>query len=251
MNIAFQFNGANYNADLSHPINLSLPLLAGFETVNCFYAPLVEYEPVRAGSFVGSTAEGGPVNFLNVKLNPHGNGTHTECVGHIAKERFTIRECLQQSHFFAKLISLYPQKTDDGDRVILPETLMPLIEKNEAEALIIRTLPNDDLKRRTHYSGANPPYFHPEAIAWMVECGIQHLLTDLPSVDREEDGGLLAAHKAFWKYPGPDVRTGCTITELIFVPDQVRDGAYLLNIQTASFDMDASPSKPVIFEVRC
>lgn len=249
MEIKFQYKDSHFTADLSSPIDLSLPLLAGFETVNCFYAPPVEYEPVRAGSFVGSTLEGGPVNFFNVRLNPHGNGTHTECVGHIATERYVIRECLKKSHFFAKLISLYPQKTDDGDRVILPEFLFPLLEKNEAEALIIRTLPNDNLKRRTHYSGANPPYFHPEAIAYLVDCGIEHLLTDLPSVDREEDGGRLAAHKAFWKYPGPDVRTGSTITELIYVPDTVKDGYYLLDIQTASFDLDASVSKPVVFNV--
>jgi kynurenine formamidase len=247
--ITFQHNGITYAADLSSPLDLSLPLLAGFETVNCFYAPPIEYTPVRAGDFVGSTLEGGPVNFFNVRLNPHGNGTHTECVGHIATERYVIRECLQESHFFAKLISLYPQKTEDGDRVILPEALKPLIEKNEVEALIIRTLPNDDYKRRTQYSGANPPYFHPEAIAWLVDCGIRHLLTDLPSVDREEDGGRLAAHKAFWKYPGPDVRKDCTITELIYVPDTVKDGYYLLDIQTASFDLDASVSKPVLFKV--
>ncbi len=249
MNITFQHNGVAYGSDLSAPIDISLPLLAGFDNVNCFYAPLVEYEPVRAGDFVGSTLEGGPVNFFNVKINPHGNGTHTECVGHIATERFVIRECLAQSHFFAKLISVYPQKTEDGDRVILPEVLMPLLEKGEANALVIRLLPNDDLKRRTHYSGANPPYFHPETIAYLVECGVEHLLTDLPSVDREEDGGRLAAHKAFWKYPGPDVRVNSTITELIFVPNQVKDGYYLLDIQTASFDLDASVSKPVLFPI--
>jgi arylformamidase len=249
MLIEFEHHHKKYTANLDHSIDLSIPLVAGFETVNCFYAPLVEYEPVRMGDFVGSTAEGGVVNFFNVKLNPHGNGTHTECVGHISKERYVIGACLKKYHFFAKLISVYPQKMDNGDRVILPERIREQLEDGAAEALIIRTLPNDAQKLRTHYSGANPAYFHPEAIAYMVECGIEHILTDLPSVDREEDGGKLAAHKAFWQYPSDKVRTNATITELIYVPDQVQDGNYLLNIQTANFDLDASPSRIIIFPI--
>ncbi|HRI35474.1 MAG TPA: hypothetical protein PLD02_17115 [Saprospiraceae bacterium] len=59
-------------------------------------------------------------------------------------------------------------------------------------------------------------------------------------------GGQLLAHKAFWQYPEA-VRKHCTITELIYVPNEVRDGFYLLDLQTAAFDLDASPSRPVLF----
>jgi len=107
-------------------------------------------------------------------------------------------------------------------------------------------MPNDDRKLRANYSGSNPPYLHHEAAQYLVACGLQHLLLDLPSVDREEDGGQLLAHRAFWQYPEA-VREHCTITEMIFVPSEVRDGFYFLNLQTASFDLDASPSKPVLF----
>jgi len=249
MLITFLHQSGTFQADLSRPIDLSMLLRAGLENANCFWAPPVEYTPVTAGDFVGSTAQGGPVNFFNVRFNPHGNGTHTECVGHIARERYVLGECLRTHHFYAKLVSLFPQKMDDGDRVILREQVEAILSKNEAEALIIRTLPNDDLKTRTNWSGSNPPYLHHEAVAYLVDCGVRHLLLDLPSVDREEDGGALLAHRAFWQYPGADVRSDCTITELIFVPNEVRDGFYLLNLQTASFDLDASPSKPVIFAV--
>ncbi|MCC7246837.1 MAG: cyclase family protein [Saprospiraceae bacterium] len=246
MLIHFEYHEKQYSADLSGGHDLSMRLREGLENANCFWAPPVQYEAVRAGEFVGSTAEGGPVNFFNVRFNPHGNGTHTECVGHIAKERFVLPECLRQTHFLAKLVSVYPQKMEDGDRVILREQLEALLSPGECQALIIRTLPNDDLKQTRQYSGANPPYLHADAAAWMVECGIEHLLLDLPSVDREEDGGALAAHRAFWQYPHA-VRRQATITELIYAPDHVKDGLYLLNLQTASFDLDASPSKPVIY----
>ena len=117
-----------------------------------------------------------------------------------------------------------------------------------AEALVIRTLPNAKSKLTCRYSGTNPAYFHHEAIQHFVKNGVKHLLVDLPSVDREEDGGKLLAHKAFWNYP-ENPRTDCTISELIYVPDKVPDGNYLLNIQITALEMDASPSKPVLYEL--
>ena len=249
MQIQFQYQGQSFLADLQQPIDISIVLRAGFGQVNCFWAPPVEYEPVRASDFVGSTELGGPVNFFNIKVNPHGNGTHTECVGHIAKERYVLGDCLRTYHFYAKLASIYPQKMENGDRVILRDQLESLLEPGEAQALILRTLPNDPGKLHTQYSGSNPPYLHHLAAEYLVECGIEHLLLDLPSVDREEDEGALMAHKAFWQYPAA-TRSHCTITELIFVPNAVKDGFYLLNLQTASFDLDASPSKPVLFPLQ-
>ncbi len=247
MLITFSFQDKTYHVDLSKPLDISIPLKAGFDNPNCFYAPAPEFEPVRAGSFVGDTTQGGAVNFKNVRFNPHGNGTHTECVGHIAKERFVINDCLKKFHFMAKLITIYPEKTDNGDRVIFIEQLKEVLQANETQALILRTMPNDDWKTKTNYSNANPPYIDEAAMQYIVDCGIEHFLIDLPSVDREEDGGKLLAHRAFWKYPN-NIRSHATITEMIYAPDHIKDGNYLLNLQIASFDLDASPSKPVLYK---
>ena len=151
--------------------------------------------------------------------------------------------------FFIKVVSIYPKRDVNNDRVILRNQLEELLQKGEIEALAIRTLPNDELKLKTNYSGSNPPYVHHEAITYMVESGIKHLLIDLPSVDREEDGGNLLAHNAFWQYPD-NVRKNCTISELIFIPNGIKDGLYLLNLQVASFEIDVSPSKPVLYDLK-
>jgi arylformamidase len=249
MNIYFELGGKTCTADLSEPIDISIPLEEGIEGVNCFYAPPFETSPVVAGDFIGSTRQGGPLNFLNIKLNPHGNGTHTECVGHIAKEWFTINQSLQKFVNIARLISVYPQKHPNGDRIIERRQLEEALSEGEADALIIRTLPNDPSKKKQKYSGTNPPFLSEGAAAWINEIGLKHLLLDLPSVDREEDGGALAAHRAFWGYP-EKIREDCTITELIFVPEYVEDGLYLLNIQIASFEIDVSPSKPVLYAIK-
>ncbi len=235
-----------YTSDLARPLDISIPLEEGLETVNCFHAPAMSTSPVVAGDFVGSTRQGGLLNFLNVKINPHGNGTHTECVGHISKEVYTINQCLKRFWFLAEVISVFPTRMDNGDRVVTRRELENCWEKKDVEALVIRTLPNDDLKKKTNYSGANPAYFDADAITFIVDQGVDHLLVDLPSVDREEDGGKLASHKTFWNYPQNPI-THRTISELIYVPNHVADGTYLINIQIASFELDVSPSKPVLY----
>ncbi|MCB0662336.1 MAG: cyclase family protein [Saprospiraceae bacterium] len=246
MKVQLTHGTSAYEVDLSRPIDISIPIRNGEQNPNCFYAPMPEFSPVRAGDFVGATAEGGAVNFFNVRINPHGNGTHTECVGHIALEKFTIRETLTQSHFLCKLVSVIPTKNEEGDKVIYRHHLEGFLEGEALKAIIVRTMPNDEDKTSRSWSGTNPTYFDAAAIRYLVENGIQHFLTDLPSVDREEDGGALAGHKAFWQYPD-NTREFATITELIYAPDHIKDGLYLLNIQTISLDLDVSPSKPVLF----
>ncbi|MCB9081496.1 MAG: cyclase family protein [Lewinellaceae bacterium] len=249
MEATLHWKNQDYLIDFKTPHDISIRLIPGGDTVNCFYAPLHEVEPLRAGSFVGDTRQGGAVNFYNIRLNPHGNGTHTECVGHIAIDRYAITDCLQEFHFPAKVISLYPQRMPDGDRIITREQLTEVLAPMEVEALVIRTLPNDAFKQQVHYSGTNPPYLDAAAAEYLVAAGIKHLLIDLPSVDREEDGGQLLAHRAFWQYPNA-IRETATITELIYVDNTIPDGWYLLNLQIASFTIDASPSKPVLYPLR-
>lgn len=240
-------NNHEYEADLTQPLDISIPLKEGMDNVNCFYAPPVHIAPVVFGDFVGSTEKGGNLNFKNVQFNPHGNGTHTECVGHISKTVYNLPDCLKNFHFFAKLVTIIPMG-QNGDRIIQKHQLEEILTANETTALVIRTFPNDDLKKRTNYSGANAPYIHHEAMQYIVECGVEHLLIDLPSVDREEDGGKLLSHKAFWQYPD-DIRANSTITELIYVRNEIKDGFYLLNIQITALELDASPSKPVLYKL--
>jgi len=250
MKTRVHLSGKVYEADLSRPLDISIPLVEGTDAVNCFFAPPVEFIPVREGNFVGSTRLGGPLNFMNVRVNPHGNGTHTECVGHISREAHTINQTLRQFHFPARLISLFPQRTEGGDRILYRAQLEEaLADTPSTPALAIRTLPNDELKRKRQYSGTNPPYLQADAARWLADQGVDHLLIDLPSVDREEDGGALLAHRAFWRYPQA-VRKQATLSELIFVNNSISDGLYLLNLQISSFEMDASPSKPVLYALQ-
>lgn len=226
-------------------IDISIPYRTSKDAASAWYVDPIKIEPVRGDGFVGSVEEGGSVNFRDVTFNPHGNGTHTECVGHIAPECFSVNQHLKKWMFNALLISIEPIERD-GDLVMTAEQFQATIGDHRPEAIVLRTLPNDASKLKRQYSNSNPPYMEAAAAHWLRVIGVEHLLLDLPSVDREVDGGELAAHKAFWNYP-ENPRMEATITEFIYVPANVEDGEYTLNLQVAPFENDASPSRPVLY----
>ena len=226
------------------PIDISIPLASGEGRTSAWYVPPVRIEPVRANGFVGSVAEGGAVNFRDIFFNPHGHGTHTECMGHITHEVHSVNAVSIPWLMPCELVTMRPKTLENGDQIIDLATLLNAAPKPPV-ALVIRTLPNNLEKMTKAWSNTNPPYITAEAMAHIVESGVNHLLIDLPSVDREEDDGGLAAHHVFWGIPDAP-RPNATITEFVFIPDQVQDGRYLLNLQTAPFENDATPSRPLL-----
>ena len=248
MKTTIEYREKSFKIDLSKPIDISMPLRANSKNVTAWYVNPPEFNPVMENGFVGDVNLGGDVNFRNIFFNPHGHGTHTECVGHISKETFTINQCLKQFTFYAKLVTITPYNVD-GDSVIMLEQVEKLWENNEADAIIIRTLPNNDVKLEKQYSDTNPTYIHYKAMQYLVDNGVKHFLIDTPSVDKEQDDGKLIAHHIFWNYPN-NPQTEKTITELIYVPNEVEDDYYILQFQIASFENDASPSKPILYKIR-
>ena len=228
-----------FEIDLSKPIDISIPLSNTDANPIAWYIEKPEIKPVKFGDWVGKVSEGSSTNFNNIFFNPHGHGTHTECLGHITREFYSINQCLKQFFFTAELISVEP-KLSGTDLIITKTQIKDGLNDETPEAIVIRTLPNETAKKHRNYSHTNPPYLTEEAATYIKEIGVKHLLIDLPSVDREEDEGRLLAHKAFWNVKNvnqlnTDARLDCTITEMIYVNDAVKDGSYMLNLQIASF----------------
>jgi kynurenine formamidase len=242
-----------FEIDLSKPIDISIPITNTDENPIAWYIEKPEIEPVKFGDWIGKVSEGSSTNFNNIFFNPHGHGTHTECLGHITLEFYSINQCLKQFFFLSELISITPENSN-GDLVISKAQIEMALNGKIPEAIVIRTQPNSEAKKHKNYSKTNPPYLTKEAATLIRDIGIQHLLIDLPSIDREEDEGKLLAHKAFWNVNdvnclNDDARLNATITEMIFVKDEIKDGSYFLNLQIASFENDASPSKPVLYKI--
>ena len=248
--------------------DLSIPL--DFEGLqpNFFHAPHARAIAIESGDFVGDVRRGGSCNCATYTLTPHCNGTHTECIGHVVTERVAVRDASTDHLCLALLVSAAPvdaaatcEASDPqphaGDLLITQSLLEAAVGDQELaafQALIVRTLPNEPTKRVHNYSaGETPPYFSVEAMRWIVQHGIQHLVVDLPSLDRADDGGRLTAHRVFWGLPAGETalahaaRPCATVTELAYIDDEIRDGAYLLNLQVAPFVADAAPSRPVLY----
>jgi len=246
-----QHQSNTFTIDLSQPIDLSIVLHA--EGPRAWYAGKMRFAPVINQYFTGSVKLGGKVNFNDVFFNPHAHGTHTETLGHISRELVSIENALTRYWWIASLITLTPDLCTEandivqaGDSIITLEQVQQTLSGEMPEALVIRTTPNSDEKKSRLYSNTNFTYMHPDAAAWLAAQGVQHLLVDMPSIDREEDQGKLLAHHAFWNYPAAP-RMHATITEMVFVEDTVDDGLYMLNLQVASFRNDAAPSRPVLY----
>ena len=257
-----------WSVERTDAVDLSIEMDFAAAQPSFFGAPRAVSRTLEAGSFVGDVSSGGSCNCSSYTLTPHCNGTHTECVGHVTRERVSIRDIATEHFMPALLISVTPQAMEHtqetstpppqrGDRLITQEALQCGVGRHSlagCTALIVRSLPNDRGKLSRNYgTGPTAPYFSAPAMQWIVAQGIRHLVVDLPSIDRDNDAGRLTAHRIFWGLPPDSTAVAAathghsTITEFAYMDDAVRDGLYLLNLQVAPFAADAAPSRPVIF----
>jgi arylformamidase len=257
-----------WHADANRPHDLSIALRFDGAQPNLFAAPVAAASPLRSGDFIGDVSLGGSCNCVQYHLTPHCNGTHTECIGHVTRQKVSVRDIYAGGLLRSLLLSVTPtaaaatrEDTDPApqpdDRVITAESLKAAwlpFSATRANALVIRTLPNDATKLARNYEdGAPPAYLTRQAAELLVTRGIEHVLLDLPSFDRPHDEGKLTGHRIFWGLPAgsTDVtsaqRPQATITEMVYVPSALDDGRYILDLQIAPFAADAAPSRPLLY----
>lgn len=264
-----QVQGREVRIDLSRPFDLSVELDFHGPQVRHFAAPRAGTQPYSVPRFPGSVARGASCNCDSITLIPHCNGTHTECAGHLTREPLHAQRIVPRGLLPALLLSVEPvpseqtPETSDpvprpGDRLVTRGALQaawPMEPPFEPRALVIRTLPNEPGKRTRDYTDITPPYLTREAAQHLVERGIEHLVVDLPSIDRAHDAGRLTAHRLFFGLSPGEValaraaRSTCTVTELAYIPDAAVDGSYLLEVQVPAINGDAVPSRPLLYAV--
>ena len=263
-------NQTDYSIDLAKGESIAIELIPNGKQPNHFSAPTFKSKPLVSGDFKGDTQQGGSCNVNQLTLIPHCNGTHTESISHLVNESIAVFDAIEQSIFACYLISIQPieaTQTNDkysaglekGHNVITKNQLkekLNNIDESFLKGLVVRTLPNDGTKKQSVYNQNNyPAYFTNCAMEYLVERGVQHLLVDLPSVDKMYDQGILANHRIFWnldpaeKTLSEKAWSNKTITELIFVPDHLEDGLYLCNLQLPRIVTDAVPSQPQLFKL--
>lgn len=242
--MVFYLNSEEY-IDTDSPIDISIQMSGESIGLTSWGQSNPEIVPVRDSNFIGSIKEGGVVNFNNIRFNPHAHITHTECCGHITEGFHSVNDVLKTYFFECQLITVEPMGTTD--KIVMLEQLKKIDLHDGIKALIIRTLPNNDSKKNANYSNTNPPFLDSDIASYIIENGIEHLLVDLPSVDQERDGGKLAFHHLYWNVPQKP-NNSRTITEFVYIPNQILDGDYILEIQMSPVKNDASPSRPVLYQ---
>jgi len=274
MKITLEFLNNFYQINTDFGWNLAIPLAFNRQQPNHFDADQASSKVMQAGGFVGNTEQGGSCNVNELTLNPHCNGTHTETIAHICDFSAPLSQMISKMNIPALmpcvLITITPelgQQSCDSyspdfacdDLVITCAALKQALnsyDNAQLAAVLIRTLPNELDKQTRHYNqDAQPPFLSREAILYLNERGVEHLLVDMPSIDRLHDDGLMSCHHLFWQVPARTHQPSAnslyhkTVTEMIYVDNQLVDGFYFLNLQTPAFVNDAAPSRPVLYGV--
>lgn len=262
----FEIKGELYSCDFLKPLSLAIPLVFNGEQPSSYGVPKAISNAYEDGNFIGDVRRGGSCNFETIEMTPHCNGTHTECIGHITKERVSVADSLNVRMSKCALISVelisanttdekYNSTMNETDKVITKKQLEERLKKHsslEFNSLAIRTLPNRESKKTEDYTDL-PAYFTKDAIDYIFELGIDNLLVDLPSIDRLYDDGLMTNHRAFWQVDEDrninESTLQKTVTEFIFVEDDINDGYYILDLQIPPFESDAAPSTPILYKL--
>ena len=142
----------------------------------------------------------------------------------------------------------YHVKIEKDDLLITKNKLMKLINVDcdpFNKGLIIRTLPNLKSKCGQNYGQLNHAYFTNDAIKFINELGFKHIVVDTPSIDRYDDSGQLGNHHLFFNNSNEN-----TITELTYINNNIIDGNYFLCLNISNFELDAAPSRPIIYSIK-
>ncbi len=273
MQLTLEHHGTKYAVSLGAAKSIAITLDFEGPQPNHFGTEKAKTSVLKLGEFTGDTKLGGSCNVDSLQMIPHCNGTHTETVSHIVNEDIWIGHAAMGILAVAVLVTVTPVGAEtsetyrpplaDSDTIITRELLTQSLAPNgdlnqiRPDALIIRTLPNTIDKCSRAYTAENAhPFFTVEAMTLINELGIRHLLVDFPSVDKMNDDGLLTNHHIFWNVKekshelSGETWQDKTITEMVFVDDEIEDGVCVLNIQIPAFCSDAAPSRPVILPAK-
>ena len=271
MKLKLSLDDSNYQVDTEQAISLAIPLKFDDQQPNHFGADIATKESLQGGGFIGDTKRGGSCNVDSITLVPHCNGTHTESIAHIVHQKVNIGQNIDHSLNVCQLITVTPIDANNTQDSYLPElentdkvidlaslkSQISTSDLNLCGAIVIRTLPNKDEKLSCTYSENNqPPFFTHQAISWLAQSGIKHLLVDMPSIDKMYDDGQLSNHHIYWSVDpnsrllNDNSRPDRTITELIYVENTIADGLYCLNLQIPAFELDAAPSRPILYPLK-
>ena len=223
------------------------------------------------GGRVLRVEDGASVNCDGLHLHPHGDGCHAESVAHVlpADDARALAGRAMLAATPPLLCGLlldvateplgatgerYAGLHDAADRVLARRALERAWQDARAvaldlpvEALLLRVY-RPPLAESFDFSGSAAPYPTAEALDLLVGLGARWLIVDLPSIDREDDGGSTPNHRRWWgldggdghALDGPPALRG--IVELARFPAALPAGPVAVALGLAPIESDAVPA---------
>ena len=263
---SIEYYGKKYIIDTTKFSDLSIPYNFNGSQPNFFNVKPGFSKPFQSESLCYSISQGAGCNVSEINMNIHCTGTHTECVGHLLSIACSVSDCIQELYIptilltispisFSECVDSYHFNVNAFEKVISKDLIKISFEKYKSMnplSIILRTLPNPKEKQYYSFSKHTPPFFTNDAIRFLSN-KVQHLVVDIPSIDRMKDDGILGNHRIFWgnhNDPKGSVNSNSnkTITELAYIPNNIKDGFYFMNLQLPHFQIDAAPSRPIILK---
>lgn len=213
-----------------------------------FYLPNFQVAPVQLDGFIGDTDRGGSCNVNQISFTPH-NLTHIETAAHIIKSGPTVKDIpIQTMHGICQVIDL--SDAEFPDNYIHPDHIKSQLLDHSIQILAIKT-PASIIPADHDFSGTDPLSLHPTTGKYLSEHhpDIKLLIVDLPSVDQEDDGGKLLAHRYFLEIEGNSTSKRKAIIELAYFSEIKSSGRYYAIITPARVDLDAMITDVVLFDL--
>lgn len=259
--------GGRWSSSADALLDASLPILPDGATPRAFGLPAATEAPVPiGGGRVLRVRAGASVNCDGLHLHPHGDGSHLECAAHILAEDDPRAAAAKATLAAASPLwcgllvdvravplgesgETYAGTHAPDDAVISAAALAPALTAARArgpglryDALILRVqaAPVED---DVDFSGRNPPYPTDQAATLLAAEDARLLVLDLPSLDREDDGGTTPNHRAWWGLgPGRSARLDRLVFELARLPAGLDPGPVAVHLGAAPLRSDAVPA---------
>jgi hypothetical protein len=264
---ALQFHvslGSRHYA-LAPPRSLAPNLTFDGAAPRWFDAPAAHSWPHRVGEFSGTVLTGASCNCRNIQLLPHGNGTHSEGVGHLTYDEANVIDVLPKLPMPAVLLRLAALRAGDCHETAdyAPEPNDWLVTQQICAAAWPQApapRPSVAVLALEPCETAVPPYLTRECTQWLVDRGIEHLIVELPSIDRLRDAGRLTAHRIFFGLPAYAAtapaprhsdarRPQATVTELAQIPRELTTRSGFVQWLAPAMLGDAVPTQPLWYDL--
>eukprot|EP00656_Telonema_subtile_P026441 TRINITY_DN28416_c0_g1_i1.p1 TRINITY_DN28416_c0_g1~~TRINITY_DN28416_c0_g1_i1.p1 ORF type:complete len:444 (+),score=74.56 TRINITY_DN28416_c0_g1_i1:191-1522(+) len=215
-----------------------------------------------------------PVQIWRSNQNSHApdwQGTTLSCVGILSDKIITVQTVLHRQPTILPCTVLTVHLESIGsvsETSFTPCPMDTLCVTRRALELAMLTAPSTTLKPgfltalciRTRHAAAQTAGFSVEAMDWILGHGVHHLLVDQPSLDLHgltSQCSMNQARAAMFGLTRSQSPVAAslnaahnTFTCSIFVPPQVKDGIYMINLAPGSFHCARVPAAPVLHTIR-